>query len=164
MGAMTGGRGDRARRPEVRPARVWARAIRRPWLAAASAVATAVVIIELLRLLVTPLEQVSAPITLLLVLGTPTLVATLPRATLRWRVAAPFVGLQVGTILNAPVETLSLSAYRESFIAAFAEDGRGLLVILVCTLIALPFLEAAGAWFRRRELASEPHEASGPTS
>ncbi len=147
---------------EVRVGRIWVRAIGRPWLAAASAVATAVVTVQLLRLLLTPLEQVSAPTTLLLVLGTPTLIATLPRATLRWRVAAPFVGLQVGPILNAPVESLSLSAYRDSLEAAFAEDGRGLLIIAVCTLIALPFLEAAGAWFRRRELARETRDASGP--
>jgi hypothetical protein len=148
----------------VRFGRVWARAIRRPWLAAASAVATAIVLVQLLRLLWTPLEQVSAPITLLLVLGTPTLIATLPRATLRWRVAAPLVGLQVGPILNAPVESFSLSAYRDTLTAAFADDGRGLLVILVCTLIALPFLEAAGAWFRRRELAREAAKRAAPTS
>jgi hypothetical protein len=148
----------------VRLGRAWARAIHRPWLAAASAVATAVVLVQLLRLLLTPLEQVSAPITLLLVLGTPTLFATLPRATLRWRVAAPFVGLQVGPILNAPVESLSLSAYRDTLTAAFADDGRGLLVILVCTLIALPFLEVAGAWFRRRELARETAKRAAPTS
>ena len=143
----------------MRLSRNWARAIRRPGLAAASALATFVVLVQLLRLLLTPMAQVSPGITWLLVLGAPTLIATLPRATLRWRAAAPLVGLQVGPILNKPVESLSLSAYRETLIAAFADDGRGLLTILVCTLIALPFLELAGAWFRRRELASPARRA-----
>jgi hypothetical protein len=135
--------------------RAWLRAIRRPWVAAASAVATGFVVIQLLRVLTTPLEHTSALVSLSLVLGMPALIATLPKTTLRWRIASLLVGLQVGPILNSPVESFSVSAYVDTLEAAFAADGRGLLLILVCSLISLPLLEATGAWLRRHELARE---------
>ena len=130
------------------------RAIRWRWLAATSAVTTLVVLIELLRVLCTSLEQASVVISWLLVVGAPTLLVTLPETTLRWRLVALLVGFNVGTIVNSPVTTLSLGAYTESLAKVF-EPGDGLLVVLVCTLIALPLLEAIGAWVRRHALADK---------
>ena len=131
------------------------RAIRWRWLAATSAVTTLVVLIQLLRVLCTSLEQASIRISWLLVLGAPTLLVTLPETTLRWRLVALLVGFNVGTIVNSPVTTLSPGAYTESLAKVFERGGDGLLVVLVCTLIALPLLEAIGAWVRRHALADE---------
>jgi hypothetical protein len=136
-------------------ARTWVRAIRWRWLAAASAATTLFVLVQLLRLLYTPLESVSIVTSLLLLFGMPTLIATLPATTVRWRVSALLVGIHVGAILNSPVESLSLADVRDSFAAAFDDDGRGVLTMFVCALISLPLLEMIGARVRREALASE---------
>lgn len=136
-------------------ARTWVRAIRSPWLAAASAACTVVVLAQLVRLVCTPLEQLSVVISLFLLVGTPTLIATLPATTVWWRVSSLLVGLNIGPVLNSPVESVSVRAYIETLEAATDGGGRGLILVLVCTLISLPVLEAAGAWFRRHALAEE---------
>lgn len=142
--------------------RTWARAIRVPWLAAVSAAGSALVIVQLLRIAVGSIEEASIVVSLLLVFAVPTLITTLPQSTVQWRVASLLVGLHLGPVLATPMEQVSVGAFLDSFGAAFSGDGTGLLYIVVCAGLALPLLEAVGAWVRRGALAVEAERVGRP--
>lgn len=134
--------------------RAWLRAIRWPKLALASAVGSAYAAAELVRLVVGSIEETSMVVSLLLVFGTPTLIATLPQQTVLWRVGAIAVGLHVGPIVYAPLTELSLAAFFDSWAAAMGGDG--ILHIFLWSLIALPVMETIGALVQRNALGADP--------
>lgn len=138
--------------------RTWLRAVRSPWLAAISSVGTVFAVVQLWRALTGSIDEASMLVSLLLVFGSPTVVATLPHTTVLWRVGALFVGMHVGPVINSPMEELSFGAFLDSWGTAIS-DGVGVGYMIVTAAISLPLLEVLGAWIRRGQLA---HEASLP--
>lgn len=138
--------------------RTWLRAVRSPWLAAISSVGTAFAVVQVWRTSTGSIDEASMLVSLLLVFGSPTVVATLPHTTVLWRVGAVFVGMHVGPVINSPMEELSFGAFLDSWGTAIS-DGVGVGYMIVTAAISLPLLEVLGAWIRRGQLA---HEASLP--
>lgn len=135
--------------------RCWLGSVRSPWLAAVASVGSIYAVAEMALVLAGVLTEVSAIGAFLLVFAPPTVIATLPDATVLWRVGALFVGLHVGPLLHTPLETLSFGAFLDSFGAAIGGDGSGVLLMFVSAALSLPVLEAVGTWVRRERLVQE---------
>ena len=139
--------------------RTWLGAVRSPWLAATSSVCSVIALVQMARFTAGQIDEVSVITSIFLVFGPATVVATLPDATVLWRVASIGVGMHVGPVIHTPMETLSFGAFLDSWGAAFSGDGIGVRYMFVVAGISLPLLEAVGAWVHRGRLA---HEASLP--